>query len=98
MPPLSRMPGADNDQVDRDRKKRRHATAAAPLRWGLYDFAPFIDAATEMTLPLSAPSFFASCFIEAGALSWPNGFDLSAGPLYRRLQEAGALHRDAAAA
>ena len=66
--------------------------------WGTYDFAPFIDAATEMTIPLRDPGFFARCFIEAGALSWPNGFDLSAGSLYRRLQEAGALHRDAAAA
>lgn len=66
--------------------------------WGTYDFAPFVDAATEMTMPLRDPGFFARCFIEAGALAWPNGFDLSAGSLYRRLQEAGTLRRDAAAA
>lgn len=66
--------------------------------WGTYDFAPFVEAATEMTIPLHDPPFFARCFIEAGALAWPNGFDLSAGSLYRRLQESGALHRDAAAA
>ncbi len=66
--------------------------------WGTYDFAPFVEAATEMTVPLSDPGFFARCFIEAGALAWPNGFDLSAGSLYRRLQDASALHRDAAAA
>lgn len=66
--------------------------------WGIYDFAPFIEAATQMTTPLSDPAFFASCFIEAGALAWPNGFDLSAGSLYRRLQDVGALHRNAAAA
>lgn len=65
---------------------------------GTYDFAPFIEAATEMTKLLRDPGFFAHCFIEAGALAWPNGFDLSAGSLYRRLQEAGALYRDAAAA
>lgn len=66
--------------------------------WGIYDFAPFIEAATEMTAPLLEPAFFASCFIEAGALAWPNGFDLSAGSLYKRLQDSDALHRDAAAA
>ncbi len=66
--------------------------------WGTYDFARFVEAATEMTAPLSDPGFFEGCFIEAGALAWPNGFDLSAGSLHRRLQDAGALHRDAAAA
>ena len=64
--------------------------------WGVYDFAPFVDAATEMTAPLSDPNFFARCFIELGALAWPNGFDLSAGSLQRRLEEAGELRRKAA--
>jgi len=66
--------------------------------WGIYDFAPFIETGTEMTAPLRDPAFFASCFIEVGALAWPNGFDLSAGSLYKRLQDAGALHQAAAAA
>jgi hypothetical protein len=65
---------------------------------GVYDFAPFIQANTEMTAPLADPAFFGRCFIEAGALAWPNGFDLSAGSLHRRLQESGGLSRDAAAA
>ena len=66
--------------------------------WGVYDFAPFVQANTEMTAPLNDPAFFAQHFIEAGALAWPNGFDLSAGSLQMRLQETGLLHRDAAAA
>lgn len=66
--------------------------------WGVYDFARYIDAKTEMTAPLADPSFFARHFIEAGALAWPNGFDLSAESLYRRLQEKGALHSSAEAA
>lgn len=65
---------------------------------GLYDFASFIDADTEMTAPLRDPGFFSRHFIEAGALAWPNGFDLSAHSLHRRLQESGDLRRDAAAA
>lgn len=65
---------------------------------GVYDFAPFVDAATEMTAPLRDPAFFAQYFIELGALAWPNGFDLSAESLHRRLEEVGALRRDAEAA
>ncbi|MCR6699765.1 MAG: DUF2442 domain-containing protein [Dokdonella sp.] len=66
--------------------------------WGVYDFSRYLDAQTEMTLPLRDPRFFARCFIEAGALAWPNGFDLSAESLCRRLQETGQLSKDAAAA
>ncbi|MGN6382305.1 MAG: DUF2442 domain-containing protein [Dyella sp.] len=65
---------------------------------GTYDFAPFIEANTEMTAPLRDPQAFAQYYIELGALAWPNGFDLSAESFYRRLQEAGDLHRDAEAA
>lgn len=66
--------------------------------WGVFDFAPFIATNTAMTAPLADPAFFRRRFIEAGALAWPNGFDLSAGSLYRRLEEAGALRRDVVAA
>lgn len=66
--------------------------------WGVFDFAPFIAANTQMTAPLTDPAFFARHFIEAGALAWPNGFDLSAQSLHRRLNEQGALHNRVAAA
>jgi hypothetical protein len=66
--------------------------------WGIFDFAHFIEADTEMTAPLRDPGFFSRHFIEAGALAWPNGFDLSAGSLHRRLEESGDLHCNAAAA
>ncbi len=45
---------------------------------GVYDFAPFVEASTEMTAPLADPAFFAQHFIELGALVWPTGFDSSA--------------------
>lgn len=66
--------------------------------WGVFDFSRYIEANTEMTAPLGEPAFFAKHFIEAGALAWPNGFDLSAESLYRKLGDAGELHRNAAAA
>jgi len=66
--------------------------------WGVFDFQPFVDAATEMTSPLADAAFFARHFIESGALAWPNGFDLSAHSLHHRLDESGGLHRESAAA
>jgi len=65
---------------------------------GIHDFSRYLEAGTEMTLPLRDPQVFARYFIEAGALAWPNGFDLSAESLYRRMQEADGLSKDAAAA
>jgi hypothetical protein len=65
---------------------------------GVYDFTPFIEAETEMTAPLRDPPFFLRYFIELGALAWPNGFDLSAESLRRRLEETGQLRHDAEAA
>lgn len=66
--------------------------------WGIFDFTPFVEAGTAMTEPLREPVFFSKAFIELGALAWPNGFELSAESLYRRLGEAGALRRGTAAA
>jgi hypothetical protein len=65
---------------------------------GILDFTPFIAVETAMTEPLREPAFFAKAFIELGALAWPNGFELSAESLYRRLGEAGSLQRDTAVA
>lgn len=65
---------------------------------GILDFTPFIEADTEMTKPLRDRAFFKRCFIELGALAWPNGFDLSAGSLHQRLRDDGKLHHDPKAA
>jgi hypothetical protein len=65
---------------------------------GVYDFAPIIEADTAMTAPLCDPAFFARCFIELGALAWPNGLDFSAGSLHRHLKADGKLHHAAEAA
>lgn len=65
---------------------------------GTLDFSPFISARTAMTEPLREPAYFAKAFIELGALAWPNGFELSAESLYRRLGEKGALQRNTAVA
>lgn len=51
---------------------------------------------TDLTRPLADPVYFARAFIEGGALAWPNGLELSAPSLHRRLDQAGALLRTAA--
>jgi hypothetical protein len=65
---------------------------------GIVDFTPFVEAGTTMTEPLREPAFFSKAFIELGALAWPNGFELSAESLYRRLGGVGAFQRGTAAA
>ena len=65
---------------------------------GTFDFSSFLEAGTAMTEHLRAPEFFRSFFLEFGALAWPNGFDLTAESLHRRLDEGGRLSRSPAAA
>ena len=65
--------------------------------WGEYDFEPLLQRPGSMVVPLREPSFFARFFIDEGALAWPNGFDLSAGTLHRRLADANMLQRPRAA-
>lgn len=65
---------------------------------GVFEFTPFLEAGTPMTEPLRDPAFFRRYFLELGALAWPNGFDLSASSLQKRLEESGRLHRSSAAA
>ena len=58
---------------------------------GEYDCAPHLKKGGEMVQPLSDPAFFARVFIEMGAPTWPNGFDLDPIALYMRMRDAGAL-------
>ncbi len=50
----------------------------------------------EMVRPLKDPAFFARVFVELGALTWPNGFDLDPIALHDRMAAAGELSRQAA--
>jgi hypothetical protein len=63
---------------------------------GVWSAAEIIRRDTELTRPLADPDYFARAFIEAGALAWPNGLELAAHNLHRKLDEAGLLHRRAA--
>lgn len=63
---------------------------------GRWSATALIARDTILTRPLADPAYFARAFIEAGALAWPNGLELSAHGMHRRLDEAGDLRRKAA--
>ena len=57
------------------------------------DLASMVAGGGEMVAPLKDPEYFARVFVEMGAPTWPNGFDLVPINLYMELQEAGEIHR-----
>lgn len=63
---------------------------------GAWSAAELIARDTILTRPLADPAYFRRAFLEAGALAWPNGLEISADGLHRRLAESGALVREAA--
>jgi hypothetical protein len=64
---------------------------------GECDFSAIVGESGPMVEPLRDPAFFARVFLEDGAPTWPNGFDVAPGWLRREIEAAGTLVRDAAA-
>ena len=63
---------------------------------GVRDLSALIAKGGPMVEPLKDPAFFARVFVEMGALTWPNGFDLDPIALHERMAAAGELTRVAA--
>lgn len=63
---------------------------------GEQDFSDIVAQNGPMMAPLKDPAFFAQVFLEAGVLTWPNGFDLDSIAPHREMREAGLLRRSAA--
>lgn len=63
---------------------------------GVRDLSDILAKGGPMVEPLKAPAYFKRVFIESGAPTWPNGFDLDPINLYMELRAAGALLRHAA--
>ena len=63
---------------------------------GEHDFSSTAARNGEMVQPLRDPVFFARVFVELGALTWPNGYDLDPIALHDRMAAAGELSREAA--
>ena len=63
---------------------------------GIRDCSDFIGGNGPMVMPLKDVAYFNRVFVEMGAPTWPNGYDLDPIRLYMELRDAGALKRDAA--
>jgi hypothetical protein len=63
---------------------------------GVHDFAAIVGEPGPMLEPLRDESYFARVFLEFGALTWPNGFDIAPEWLRREMEAAGELSRVAA--
>ena len=63
---------------------------------GWHDCSLLVRDPGPMIEPLKDPAFFARVFLEFGAPTWPNGFDISPEWLRREMQTAGELSGSAA--
>jgi len=63
---------------------------------GVHDFAAMVQEPRPMTEPLRDPDYFARVFLEFGAPTWPNGFDIAPEWLRREMEAAGELTQVAA--
>jgi hypothetical protein len=63
---------------------------------GEHDFAAMVHEPGPMLEPLRDPAYFRRVFLEFGALTWPNGYDMAPEWLRREMEKAGELSREAA--
>jgi Protein of unknown function (DUF2442) len=63
---------------------------------GVHDFTSIVKDTGPMVEPLRDEAYFARVFLEFGALTWPNGFDIAPEWLRREMEKAGELSREAA--
>jgi Protein of unknown function (DUF2442) len=63
---------------------------------GVHDFATMVGEPGPMLERLRDRAYFARVFLEFGALTWPNGFDIAPELFRREMEAAGELSRVAA--
>jgi len=63
---------------------------------GVHDFAALVRERGPMIEPLRDEAYFARAFLEFGAPTWPNGFDIAPEWLRREMEKAGELTHVAA--
>jgi Protein of unknown function (DUF2442) len=63
---------------------------------GVHDFAAMVDEPGLMLAPLRDEPYFDRVFLECGAPTWPNGFDIAPEWLRREMEGAKELSRAAA--
>ena len=63
---------------------------------GTHDFSTMVKEPGSALEPLRDEAYFSRVFLEFGAPTWPNGFDISPEWLRREMEAAGELARVAA--
>jgi hypothetical protein len=63
---------------------------------GTYDCTALVGETGPMVEPLRDPAYFARGFLEDGAPTWPNGYDMAPEWLRREIESAGGLTSAAA--
>jgi len=63
---------------------------------GEHDFSTLAAESGPMVEPLRNAEYFERVFLDFGAPTWPNGFDIAPEWLRREMASAGELRRDAA--
>jgi len=63
---------------------------------GVHDFAAMVAEPGPMMEPLREQAYFNRVFLEFGAPTWPNGFDIAPEWLRREMEAAGELRQVAA--
>jgi hypothetical protein len=63
---------------------------------GVHDLAALVKEPGAALIPLRDEAYFRRVFLEFGALTWPNGFDIAPEWLRREMEAAGELARVAA--
>jgi hypothetical protein len=63
---------------------------------GEHDFSSIVSEGGPMIEPLQDEAYLARVFLEFGAPTWPNGFDIAPEWLRREMEGAGELTREAA--
>ena len=64
--------------------------------WGVHDCSALVQETGPVVEPLRDKDYFARVFLEFGAPTWPNSFDMCPDWLHTEMQAAGELRRDAA--
>lgn len=64
---------------------------------GEYDFLDIVNRGGPMVEPLRDPAYFARVFLEDGAPTWPNGYDVAPAWLRHEVEATGTLERTAIA-
>ena len=58
---------------------------------GVYDCSRFLTLPGSMVEPLKEATYFDRVFLEMGAPTWPNGFDLAPWAIHKELHDAKLL-------